>query len=184
LNGVGLVSLPERLLGRSGTLLIAVTKSKVGRRDKTKRAVLAGTGVMVFVFLGGCGSSGGSGSAPTTSTAPSPRSQAPTTFTTSTTTTTTTSQTPAGFAAAKLEWQQGAAAISADQGTYLNQAATDLSNAIAAGEGNTSGYSSAVQELQQLASLPDADQTPAQNSEFQSDTMALNTFFGTSGLYQ
>jgi hypothetical protein len=161
-----------------------VTKSKVGRRDKTKRAVLAVTGVMVFVLLGGCGSSGGSGSAPTTSTAPSPRSQAPTTSTTSTTSTTTTSQTPAGFVAAKHEWQQGAAAISADQGTYLNQAATDLSNAIVAGEGNTSGYSSAVQELQQLASLPDADQTPAQNSEFQSDTMALNTFFGTSGLYQ
>jgi len=163
-----------------------VTKSKVGRRDKKRRAVLAVTGVMVFVLLGGCGSSGGSGSAPTTSTAPSPRSQAPTTFTTSTTSTTsttTTSQTPAGFAAAKLEWQRGATAISADQGTYLNQAATDLSNAIAAGEGNTSGYSSAVQELQQLASLPDADQTPAQNSEFQSDTMALNTFFGTSGLY-
>jgi hypothetical protein len=83
-----------------------------------------------------------------------------------------------------VQWQEGAAAISADQGSYLTQAATDLSNAIAAGEGNTSGYSSAVSELQQLASLPETSDTPAQISEAQSDLMALNTFFGTSGLYE
>jgi hypothetical protein len=83
-----------------------------------------------------------------------------------------------------VEWQGGASAISADQGSYLTQAATDLSNAIAAGEANTSGYSSAVQELQQLASLPETSDTPTQISEAQSDTTALNTFFGTSGLYQ
>ena len=73
---------------------------------------------------------------------------------------------------------------SADQGTYLTQAATDLNGAISSGATNTSGYATAVAELQQLASLPDADQTAAQSSEFQSDTTALNTFFGTSGLYQ
>jgi hypothetical protein len=105
-----------------------------------------------------------------------------TTAATATTSTTAAPQPPAGFVAAKVQWQDSATAISADQGAYLTQAATDLSNAIAAGEGNTSGYSSAVQELQQLASLPETNDTPAQISEAQSDATALNTFFGTSGL--
>jgi hypothetical protein len=146
-------------------------------------AIAAG---MVFALLGGCTSGGGSASI-TTSTNSSSKSHTATTATTSTTATTTTTsapQPPAGFAAAKLEWQQGASAISADQNSYFTQAATDLSNAIAAGEGNTSGYSSAVQELQQLASLPETSDTPAQMSEAQSDITALNTFFGTSGLYE
>lgn len=132
------------------------------------------------VLLGGCGASHPQGSSAPPSTTESSTTTAPAAPTTSTTA----AEPPAGFAAAKSEWQQGATASSADQGTYLTQAATDLNGAIGSGAANTSGYATAVQELQQLASLPDADQTAAQSSEFQSDTTALNTFFGTSGLYQ
>ena len=41
----------------------------------------------------------------------------------------------------------------------------------------------AVQELQQLASLPETNDTPTQMTEAQQDTSALNTFFGTPNLY-
>jgi hypothetical protein len=104
--------------------------------------------------------------------------------TTPTTTATTAPQVPAGFTAAKQEWVGGSNAISADQDSYFSKAASDLTSAINSGAPNVSGYQMAVQELQQLASLPDADLTSTQDSEFQNDTSALNTFFGTQGLYQ
>jgi hypothetical protein len=103
---------------------------------------------------------------------------------TPTTTATTAPQSPAGFTAAKQEWTEGSTAISAEQNTYFSQAASDLTGAINSGAPSTSGYQSAVQELQQLASLPETDLTPTQDSEFKNDTSALNTFFDTQGLYQ
>jgi len=88
-----------------------------------------------------------------------------------------------GFEAAKQAWEKGAAADSADQGTYWSRAESDLTQATDSGASGDAGFKSAEHELQQLAALPDADQTQAESAEFQHDTRALNTFFATSGLY-
>jgi len=85
---------------------------------------------------------------------------------------------------AKQQWVQGAASISADQDTYLLQAASDLTNAIAARGVNVSQYQTAVQGLKTLASLPETSDTPQQKAEAQSDLQALNAFFGTTDLYE
>jgi pyruvate/2-oxoglutarate dehydrogenase complex dihydrolipoamide acyltransferase (E2) component len=146
------------------------------RRVKTRAALLALAGALAGLSLSGCGAGDGAPSATTTSTLPR-------TTTTTPAATGTTATTAADFASAKSQWEQGANAISADQGTFLDQAATDLSDAIAAG-GSTPGYQTAVQELQQLASLPETDDTAAQMSEAKNDITALNVFFGTSALYQ
>jgi len=92
-------------------------------------------------------------------------------------------QAASDFAAAKEQWQEGATVDAADQGLNWSRAATDLTNAVAASATGTVGYATAAAELKQLASLPDAMQTPAQMAESISDVAALNTFFGTPGLY-
>jgi hypothetical protein len=88
----------------------------------------------------------------------------------------------AAYDAAKVQWQMGATAISAQQGKYWDQAAADLT----AGESsdtNTTGYADAVTQLKELITLPDAQQTPAQNIKYHADIDALNVFFKTPGLY-
>jgi hypothetical protein len=88
----------------------------------------------------------------------------------------------ASYDAARVQWVAGATAISAQQGNNWSQAANDLT----AGETtdtNPTGYANAVTELKELISLPDANQTPAQNAQYHADINALNTFFNTPGLY-
>lgn len=84
---------------------------------------------------------------------------------------------------ARSQWQQGASAISAEQGKFWLAAAADLTAGKLTDSGDTSGYVAAIKALTQLAALPDAQQTPAQNAEFHADITALNTFFNTPGLY-
>jgi hypothetical protein len=84
------------------------------------------------------------------------------------------------FSDALAQWQEGASASSADQGQYLHQAATDLT----LGDGDNPSYTTAANELLQLAALPETGDTPAQMTEAQNDLAALNMFFGTSGLYE
>jgi hypothetical protein len=91
---------------------------------------------------------------------------------------------PSDFALAKAEWVQGARAISAAQGGYWVAAAKDLMKAVAAKLPGTSGYTKAAKELVQLAGLPDAMQSPAQQKESFADVAALDAFFGTKGLYE
>ena len=88
-----------------------------------------------------------------------------------------------GFEAAKQAWDKGATVDSADQGTYWSRAESDLTQATDSGESGGAGFKAAERELQQLAALPDADQTHAESAEFHHDTQALNTFFGTTNLY-
>lgn len=80
------------------------------------------------------------------------------------------------YAAAQAQWIAGSTAISAKQGIYWVNAKNDL---------NTAGsvFSSEIAELQQLITLPDANQTPAQNAAWHQDVNNLNAFFGTPGLY-
>ncbi len=108
-----------------------------------------------------------------------PASAYPTPPTIPTTTSTTSPSTPAGFTMAKQAWENGAMAISADQDMYWNEAAADLASV---GAGNEA-YNEAIAELKQLVSIPETSDTPTQISEAQNDTAALNTFFGTPGLY-
>jgi hypothetical protein len=184
------------------------TRARPARRDHTDledrmaryRLTMLGVGLVATVALAGCqAKSGGSGglsaagpataasSAPAT-TAPAPAtvpSTAPSTPSTGTTPVTAPptggSKTTSGafaseVAAAKAQWKAGAKAISADQGLYWIKAATDL-----AGAGTT--YIKQVGELTELATLPDAQQTSAENAEYHKDIDALNSFFGTPGLY-
>jgi hypothetical protein len=160
-------------------------------------------GPAVVVVLAGC-SSGGKVAATNTAPPTTPRTPAATSTTSTTSTTATTSTTtkttttvtapatattttatslPSGFTAAKQQWLEGATVDDADVGLYWRMAATDLNAAIAADPTGTSGYATAVQELTQMASLPDAMLTPAQQTEERNDTAALNAFFGTPGLY-
>ena len=123
----------------------------------------------------------------TTTTVASTTTTAPTTTTVASTTTTlppttTPSAVAADLARAKQAWEQGATAISVDQDLFYDRAEDDLKDAVEAGATSAS-YATAVQELKQLATLPDAMLTPAQDAEFKSDTTALNTFFATPGLY-
>jgi Protein of unknown function (DUF4232) len=87
------------------------------------------------------------------------------------------------FSEAQQLWKTGATADSAEQGAYWSQAASLLTNAVQSGAAGTAGFSKAAQELTQLASLPDAMQSAAQQSEATQDTALLNTFFDTPGLY-
>jgi hypothetical protein len=84
---------------------------------------------------------------------------------------------------AQAQWKQGAGAVSAQQGAYWLKAASDLQAGEDTDGRDTSGYPQAINELTDLASLPDAQQTPAQNAQYHQDIDDLNAFFGTPGLY-
>jgi hypothetical protein len=62
---------------------------------------------------------------------------------------------------------------------YWAQAASDLGS-VSPGNG---ADKEAIAELQQLETIPETSDTPAQITEAENDTTALNTFFGTPGLY-
>jgi hypothetical protein len=104
-----------------------------------------------------------------------------------TTTTTAPSGPPTGsaFMAALAQWNQSfdyssPTFCACTQGNYWQQAASDLQSGISTDGGNTSGYSAAASELQDLASLPLMDDTPAQMADATNDISELNAFFGTS----
>ena len=88
-----------------------------------------------------------------------------------------------GYGTALAQWKIGATAISAQQGVYWLAAAGLLEATESTDGGNTSGCQVAASELRDLATLPDAQQTPAQNAEYHHDIDALNSFFNTPGLY-
>jgi hypothetical protein len=88
------------------------------------------------------------------------------------------------YLAAKKEWKAGSSAISAEMGAYWAKAAADLAKGETTDTGDTSAYPLAITGLKELISLPDAQQTPAQNAAYHADILALNGFFMTPGLYQ
>jgi hypothetical protein len=90
---------------------------------------------------------------------------------------------PAGFTAAKTQWIDGSSEDAAAMGNFWIQAVSDLQSALTAEDAGTAGYPAAIQELQQLTSLPDTDDTPVQTTEINDDITALNQFFSTPGLY-
>ena len=68
--------------------------------------------------------------------------------------------------------------------SYLRRAASDLSSALAGAAPNVAAYRRAIQQLRQLASLPETGDTSTQKSEARTDLLDLNSFFATEGLYE
>jgi hypothetical protein len=122
--------------------------------------------------------------APTTAapTASAPATSAPTTSAPTALPSPTAKAAP-GYQAARAQWQLGATAISAQQGLSWSKAADDLNAGKSTDGGDTSGYAAAITHLKELVTLPDAQQTPAQNAAYHADINALNAFFKTPGLY-
>lgn len=108
-----------------------------------------------------------------------------------TTTTTTSLATPltapanpsAAYDNARSEWEAGANDSSANQSGDWRQTATDLRAGQTDAVLQQEGVLPAVQDLDQLATLPDAMLTPSQQQEQRADISALDSFFHTAGLY-
>jgi hypothetical protein len=92
------------------------------------------------------------------------------------------SSTSPAFSEAQQDWEAAAPQCSACQGQYWIQAATALISGSQTAS-DLPGYLQAASELTNLASLPDAMDTPAQQEEIQNDITDLDAFFGTPGLY-
>ena len=88
-----------------------------------------------------------------------------------------------GFTAALAEWKKGATASSAEQGAFWTRAAADLTSGLKTDKARTDEYSFAIAALKALVKLPSGQQSSGQNMEFHIDVEALNSFFGTPGLY-
>jgi hypothetical protein len=86
-------------------------------------------------------------------------------------------------AAAKAQWQKGAASDAAGMGAFWVKAAKDLVQAAALRGSGHGAAATAARQLTQLASLPDTMDTPAQQAEALKDTLALNAYFDLDGLY-
>jgi hypothetical protein len=79
------------------------------------------------------------------------------------------------YGPAQLAWIRGAKADAADMGRYFHAAAKQLAK--------SGDYPTQVNELDQLASLPDTGLTHKQQKEARADVKDLDSFFGTPGLY-
>jgi hypothetical protein len=87
------------------------------------------------------------------------------------------------FAQAKKKWLHAATVSSAEQGLYWRAAATALEKGIKMAGANAPRYRSAIRALENLASLPDANDTPKQMAESRHDISVLDYFFGTADPY-
>lgn len=59
-----------------------------------------------------------------------------------------------------------------------------MTNAVSNGGVNVARYRNAIQGLKTLASLPETSDTTEHKAEALADLQALNTFFGTTDLYE
>ncbi len=157
-----------------------------------RTTALARTGLLCLslglgaLALSACGSHSAS-STPTTAPT-SAASRASTVSAPAIVATTATSPSPSAVAqqrraAAEAAWKEGSVASSAELNRYLQEAVVDLSAARALGVDNTGAYATAIGMLRQLEAVPETDATAAQRATVRSDTLALDTFFGTPGLY-
>lgn len=143
--------------------------------------------------LAGCSSTAKADTGSLSTVGPTPTVTVTATVTATATTTVTASPAPPtsapskpsgpGYDAARTAWQQGASASSAQAGSFWKTAATDLTNAESSDTGDTSGYALAAADLLAMLTLPDAQQSPAQNAAFHAGISALDAFFNTPGLY-
>jgi hypothetical protein len=85
-----------------------------------------------------------------------------------------------GFDLARQEWVGDGALACYQESTPLRQGAQYLLIGESVDGGNTSGYSAAISAFEQLDTLPETSNTPAQNAERVADSHTLNAFFGTN----
>jgi hypothetical protein len=91
-----------------------------------------------------------------------------------------------GYSAALAYWQAGPSQpdASSEGQEWLNAANTLQQAETDGSDTNTSGYATAVTELDQMVNTPSAsEQTAQQTTDFENDITALDTFFNTPGLY-
>jgi hypothetical protein len=147
----------------------------------TQRSFVLVAAAATAALLSACSSTAAPAPSPTVTVTSTATVTAPAVTVTATVTATAASS-KAGYDAAVTEWKAGALADSADQGKNWSKAVTDLTNGEST-DSDSTGYATAVGQLTQLISLPDAQQTTAQNASYHADINALNTFFATPGLY-
>jgi hypothetical protein len=149
----------------------------------TQRALLiVAAGAGATALLSGCTSTAAPAPGPTVTVVQTTAAPAVTVTATATVTKSAKAPSTAGYDAALAEWKKGAIAISADQGKNWSAAITDLTNGQNT-DSDTTGYPTAITDLKQLISLPDAQQSPTENAAYHADINALNAFFDTAGLY-
>jgi hypothetical protein len=85
-----------------------------------------------------------------------------------------------GFDLAQQEWVGDSTLDCADQPGPLIQGAQYLLNGERVDEGDTSRYPTAVDDFEQLSSLPEIERTSAEDARASADTAGLNAFFGTN----
>jgi hypothetical protein len=83
-----------------------------------------------------------------------------------------------GFALAKQEWVGDGSLSCAEEAGPLIQGAQYLLIGERVDSGDKSAYPAAVDDFEQLWSMPEMDRTSAQDGEASADTAALNAFFG------
>ena len=88
------------------------------------------------------------------------------------------------LACARIEWVAGSSVPSYVQSAYFHTAAVELARAIGAGVNDTSSFQSRLEELRQLATLPETNDSPTQRSQARQDPRDLNIFFNTTRLYE
>jgi hypothetical protein len=88
------------------------------------------------------------------------------------------------LACARIEWVAGSSVPSYVQSAYFHTAAVELARAIGAGVNDTSSFQSRLEELRQLATLPETNDSPTQRSQARQDPRDLNIFFNTKRLYE
>ena len=86
-----------------------------------------------------------------------------------------------GYALARREWQISPYEAAVYQSITWLQAASYLRIGEGVDPGNTSGYPVAIRDLDQLASIPEMDVTPAQDAEGSADGAFLTPFFNALG---
>ncbi len=88
-----------------------------------------------------------------------------------------------GFAAAKKAWEQGARVDAAHQGDFWEIAGSDISSGMIYRHHQTAPSLVASSYLAQLSTLPDTMNSSNQQDVAQGDTLYLDSYFGTIGLY-
>ncbi|MHB8289931.1 MAG: hypothetical protein ACYDEY_11960 [Acidimicrobiales bacterium] len=85
-----------------------------------------------------------------------------------------------GFDLARQEWVGDGTLACYQENAPLRQGAHYLLIGESVDGGNTSGYPAAIKAFEQLDTLPETNNTPAQNAERVRDTHTLNAFFATN----
>ena len=88
-----------------------------------------------------------------------------------------------GYEAARQSWLKAPSVDgSADQNIPLDHTITDLTSRLRTDE-STSGYRAAIATLRKFAEIPDAMVTPAERGRANIEVSALDSFFGTPGIW-